>query len=187
MSDSTEKQLIMAFCDAWGEAAPSLLGRPSSLGLLALREVSGEGLGSALAVAATWSSGFISNCSGSLPGVTICLFKSDDSDSVERLIKQPGDGALKPGVRALISATLSNAAARFSKTAPAPLTFGEITHLDLSGQESRLATIVGDLAWVGTFSLSIRDSDDTQALLLYAPHGSLPTPAHAAQPAAEAP
>ncbi|HYJ46738.1 MAG TPA: flagellar motor switch protein FliN, partial [Pyrinomonadaceae bacterium] len=39
--------------------------------------------------------------------------------------------------------------------------------------EARLASIVGDGACVGTFMLTVGDELETQALLLYAPHGSL--------------
>jgi flagellar motor switch protein FliN len=176
MPDGQEKQLIQNFCEAWNEIAPPLLGRDSTLGLIALREVKADGLGAALAVAATWSSGFIANCAETLPGLVLCLFKNEDGDEIEKFIKQSGDGQTKPGGRSLVGAALSAAATRYTDATQSPLLFGEVKHLDLSNQESRLAKIVGDSAWVSTFSLTIGNDLDTQALMLYAPNGSLQVP-----------
>lgn len=177
MADSMEKRLITTFSEAWGDVAASMLGRASNLGLLALRDVSGDGVEAALAVAATWSSGFFANCSGALPGVLICLFKNEDCNEIERLMKQPVDGLPKPGGRALVTSILADAASRFASEGP--LSFGEVKYLELSGQEARLVSIVGDKAWVGTFALTVGDELETQALLLYGPHGSLQTAATA--------
>jgi flagellar motor switch protein FliN len=185
MADGTEKRLITAFCDAWGESAPTVLGKDTTLSLLSLRELSGDGLTAALAVAATWSSGFIANCSSGLPGAVICLFKSEDGDVVERLAKSNSDGQPKPGGRSVVIAALNGAATRFTDTGQ-ELSFSGVTHLDLSNQESRLATIVGDTAWVGTFSLSISSELDTQALMLYAPRGAFQSPGEAANASASA-
>lgn len=172
MADSIEKRLITTFCEAWGEAAPELLGGASTLGLLALREVSGAGVEAALAVAATWSSGFFTECSGRLPGVAVCLFKNEDGNEIERLIKPATDGRPRPGGRTLVKTAFDGAATRFAQ-ADGAQRFGDVTHMELSGQEKRLAAIVGDKAWVGTFALSLGNDSDTQALMLYAPHGSL--------------
>jgi flagellar motor switch protein FliN len=172
MPDSIEKQFITAFSDSWGELASQLLGRDSALGLLALREVSGEGVEAALAVAATWSWGFFTECSGVIPGVAVCLFKSEDGGQLEKLVKQATDGLPKPGSRALLKAVFAGAAQRLAAQGSA-LNCGEVVHLELSGQEKRLATVVGNKAWVGTFALSIGDDSDTQALMLYAPNGSM--------------
>ncbi len=187
MADGQEKQLIQTFCEAWNETAPVLLGRASTLGLIALREVQGDGLEAALAVASTWSSGFVANCAESLPGIVICLFKSEDGGEIERFIKQSGDGQPKPGGRSLVGMALSEAAMRYTNATQSPLLFGEVKHMDLSNQESRLAKIVGDKAWVGTFSLTVGNDLDTQALLLYAPNGSLQALNPAASVTAEAP
>jgi flagellar motor switch protein FliN len=173
MSESREKQLISAFSTAWNETVASLLGQSSTLSLLALREVNADGMASALAVAVTWSSAFAASCASALPGILICLFKSEDEEELERLAKQPTDGSPKPGGRALVTATLNEAAARFGTADSHPLSFGPVTFIDFSVDESRLAAIAGDAAWVGTFALSVGDDLTTQALLLYAPHGSL--------------
>jgi flagellar motor switch protein FliN len=184
MADSMEKQLIAAFCTAWGEVTAPLLGCDSALSPLALREVSGEGIKSALAVAATWSSGFVAECSGALPGVLICLFKSEDSRKLEGLVKQAVDGLPKPGARALVGGTLANLATHLARERQGALVFGEVKYLDLGGQEARLADIVGNQALVATLSLTIGDEADTQALLLYAPDGSLQRRTAEARPAA---
>lgn len=183
MADSIEKQFITAFSESWGEVTPQMLGRASNLGLLALREVSGDGVEAALAVAATWSWGFFTECSGALPGVAVCLFKSEDGGQLEKLVKQETDGLPKPGSRALLKAAFAGAAKRLSAQGGA-VNCGDITHLELSGQEQRLAAVVGNKAWVGTFALSIGDDSDTQALMLYAPNGSMKALA-ATAPAAE--
>lgn len=183
MPDSSEKQFITAFCESWGEITPQMLGSASSLGLLALREVTGDGVEAALAVAATWSWGFFTACSGSLPGVAVCLFKSEDGTQLEKLVKQETDGLPKPGGRALLKAAFAGAAKRLTNQGEA-VSCSDITFLELSGQEKRLAAVVGNRAWVGTFALNIGTDADTQALMLYAPNGSLKTLA-ATAPSAE--
>ena len=172
MPDSIEKQFITAFSESWGELGSQMLARASSLGLLALREVSGDGVEAALAVAATWSWGFFTECLGALPGVAICLFKSEDGEQLEKLAKQDTDGLPKPGSRALLKSVFAGAAKRLSAGGNA-VNCGEVTYLELSGQEKRLSAVVGNKAWVGTFALSIGDDSDTQALMLYAPNGSI--------------
>ncbi len=172
MADSSEKQFITAFSESWGEVAPQLLGSASTLGLLALREVSGEGVEAALAVAATWSWGFFTECSGALSGVAVCLFKSEDGNQLETLVKQATDGLPKPGGRALLKAVFAGAATQLSSQG-VTVSCGDITFLELNGQEKRLAAVVGNKAWVGTFALSIGGDSDSQALMLYAPNGSL--------------
>jgi flagellar motor switch protein FliN len=169
--DTLEQQLISAFAESWNSMASTLLARPSSLKLLALREVTGDGMASALAVATTWSSAFAVPCSGALSGLVICLFKSEEVEEMERITKQQGDGAPKPGSRTLVNQTLSHAAAALSETTA--VAFGSSTFIDLALDETRLSTISGDTAWVGTFMLTIGDDIDTQALMLYAPQGSL--------------
>ncbi|MGH9903136.1 MAG: hypothetical protein ACRD68_15120, partial [Pyrinomonadaceae bacterium] len=76
MSEPLEKKLISAFADSWNELAGEVLGgQPTELSLLALREVSGDKMAGALAVAMTWSAGFAAPAAGGLPGVCIALFK----------------------------------------------------------------------------------------------------------------
>jgi flagellar motor switch protein FliN len=170
MAETPEKKFITTFCEAWGEVAAPLLGDSTELGLLALREVQGEGVEAALAVAATWSLGFLTTCSGALPGILLCLFKSEDGQELASLMKQAvgvGDS------HALLKGVLQDAAQRFAAGGNGALTLSEVTQKDLSGQESRLTASVGNKAWVGTFSLTIGKALDTQAIMLYAPNGSL--------------
>jgi flagellar motor switch protein FliN len=174
MSDVPEKKLIAAFTEAWGEAAPALLGDSSSLGLLSLREVKGEDLASALAVAVTWSAGFTSACAGALPGVVVYLFKGEDCEEIERRAQEqaapPADGRARPGSRALVAAALAATGTRLGAGAAE---FGTVEFLDLSAGEGELAAVVGDSVWFATCSLTLGAGRATQALVLYAPHGSV--------------
>jgi flagellar motor switch protein FliN len=187
---SGEKELVNAFAAAWNEVAPEHFGGESALSLLALREVSGEQMNGALAVAATWSAAFAAECRGAAGGVLISLFKSEDCDEIERALKRDSDGAPKPGARFVLGAALAGAAARFAGQTSSEMSFGDPQFLDLASDESRLAQIVGDAAWVGTFSLTAGAKIETQTLLLYAPHGSLAPaaadPRRAAQTAPQA-
>src|SRR4051812_15410529 len=106
--EAIEKKIVSAFSESWNATAPALLGRTSTLKLLSMREVSGDGVKAALAVATTWSSSFAAPCSGALSGVIICLFKADEVGEIERLVKQETDGAAKPGSRALVNQILEN-------------------------------------------------------------------------------
>jgi flagellar motor switch protein FliN len=191
MPDSPEKNLIAAFAEAWGESAPALLGEPSALGLLSLRDVWGEEVKPALAVAVTWSAAFAASCSGGLPGVLVCLFKTEDCEEIERRAKQhaapPADGRAKPGIRALVGAVLSAATKRLG--GDAAVSFDAAQFIDLTADESKLAAVVGDAAWLGTLSLTLGAGGATQALVIYAPHGSLgaTNPKAQASPAAAPP
>jgi flagellar motor switch protein FliN len=179
------KQLISAFSSAWNDMTPSIIECDTALNVLALREVNGDGMAGALAVAATWSTAFVVPCSGAASGLLIFLVKAEEGAELDHLARQPVDGTPLPGGRSLVASAASAAAAALAATLPSPIAFGEVTHLDLSADESRLASIVGDSMWVGTCSLSVGDSIDTQALLLYAPNGSMD--AAAPRPAAQAP
>ncbi|HYJ44967.1 MAG TPA: hypothetical protein VEV81_00035, partial [Pyrinomonadaceae bacterium] len=131
--ESPEKQLISAFAESWNSTAPALLGRSTTLKLLALREVSGSGMASALAVATTWSSAFAAPCHGSGSGLVICLFKSDEVSEIERLVKQETDGGPKPGTRALVNQTLLETAGALGETGE--MSFGATTYIDLAANE----------------------------------------------------
>lgn len=183
--DQLEKQLVSTFAESWDAIAPALLGRSSTLKLLALREVSGDGMASALAVATTWSSAFAVTCASPLSGLVICLFKSEEADQIERLVKLEADGSPKPGCRALVNQALGQTADTLDGAGAA--TFGAATYIDLAIDESRLAAIAGDVAWVGTFMFTVSDEIETQALLLYAPHGSIETKRDSSTNAASAP
>ena len=173
MSDSIEKKLISAIAQAWNEHAPSLLGSSSSLTLLSLREVSGSGMPAALAVATTWSSAIAATCSGAADGVVIALFKYEEGEEIDRMATQSGDGLPRPGGRSLITGVLDAAAASLAADLTETIAFSPTVYIDLSADETRLATIVGDVAHIGTFSLSMGEESTSQALLLYAPQGSL--------------
>ncbi|MDX6384898.1 MAG: flagellar motor switch protein FliN [Blastocatellia bacterium] len=173
MSESVEKQLISAVSASWNEVAPSLLGCSSKLALLASREVSGDGMSAALAVAVTWSWALAVSCSGAISGVLICLFKGEEGEEIERLNKQAIDGIPKPGGRALITSVIETAAGKLITADSGPMTFSPAVYIDLTIDEKRLAAMVGDSIQIGTFSLSLGKETDTQALMLYAPNGSL--------------
>src|SRR4051812_29012549 len=184
MSDSLEKQLISAVATGWNEVAPNVLGTTSTLSLLASREVSENGMSSALAVASTWSSGFAAPCSGGAGGVVIFLFKTDEGDEIDRMIKQPSsDGMLRPGGRSLIDAVLIAVAGAMTDS----LKFEPSVYMDLAADEKRLAAIVGQSAHIGTYSLQVGEDITSQALLLYAPLGNLEETAKEATVKASAP
>jgi flagellar motor switch protein FliN len=183
MSEPLAKQLTADFIAAWGEAAPELLGRPSTLALLSEREVTGESVSSALSNAAAWSAGFAAPCTGGLPGVVVCLLKAEDSQTIDRLAQQIDERGPVPSGLALTGATLAGAARRLTATAPAPITFGGVIHLDLRAGQSSLAEVVGNTIWIHTLALSVGDDLDSQVLLIYAPNGSLESEL-AARPAA---
>jgi flagellar motor switch protein FliN len=170
--ESLEKQLISAFATAWNEATPSLLKNPSSLSLLALREVTGDGVNSALAVAATWSSAFAVTCSGDLPGIAICLFKSEEGEQLDRLSQQKADSKPQAGARGLVAEVFNKTTTQLASEFSANVNFNEAVFVDLTIDESRLPSIVGGSVWVGTFAFTL-EGENTQALLLYAPEGSL--------------
>lgn len=173
MSDSIEKKLISAVSDSWNEVAPSLLDCPSTLSLLDSREVSSDGMNAALALAMTWPWAFAVSCSGNISGVLIFLFKSEQGEEIDRLVKPPIDGIPKPGGRILISSVLESAAANLTTADSGTVTFSAAAYIDLTIDEKRLSAIVGDFARIGTLSLSLGKETDTQALVLYAPNGSL--------------
>jgi flagellar motor switch protein FliN len=185
MSDSLAKQVISAFSNSWNECAPQMLGSSASLSLLASRDVSGDGMAAALAVASTWSTAFATTCNSATGGILICLFKSDEAEEIDRLVKPTGDGLPRPGGRALIDAILESAAATLAADPATKLSFTPATYIDLAADEARLPAIVKDTAHIGTFALSVGDEINSQALILYAANGSLEP--KAVKPAAAAP
>jgi flagellar motor switch protein FliN len=149
---------------------PSRLDTESKLSLLTLRQVTGEEMESALAVAMTWSSAFIAECTAQLPGAVVCLFKSEDGAKIDSLAKRPTDGSPKPGARSLLDSVMTETGTRLTTVSMMPVSFGASIHIDLATDETRLKRIIGAEAWIGTFSLSL-DDIETQTLLIYAPHG----------------
>ncbi len=168
MSDTNEKRLISAITAAWNETVPARVGKDTELSLLALREVSGDGMAGALAVAVTWSHAFAAEVSGGMPGAIVCLFKEDEGVALDTIAGGAGDGKGTGGCT-LVGAALEAA----SQSLEAPLAVSAVQFIDLGPDESRLAKIVGDSAWVGTCALTVGDDLQTQALVLYAPGGSL--------------
>lgn len=171
MTENFSRRFIESFATAWGEVAPKILERPSSLTSLSLREVTGDQIGSALAVAATWSAAYVAECRGAHGGIVMLLFKLEDDATLNRLAKVESDGGMKPGTRALAAAIFAAVAQAASDEGE--FSIGEVSHLDLTINETRLKAMVGDQLWVGTFALVVEGELDTQALLIYAPHGSL--------------
>ena len=100
MAETPEKKFITTFCEAWGEVAAPLLGGQTELGLLALREVQGDGVQAALAVAATWSLGFLTTCSGALPGI---LLGDDERELLTRTALEQNLAAMEGGVDLLLT------------------------------------------------------------------------------------
>jgi flagellar motor switch protein FliN len=180
MSESIEKKLIAAVSVAWNEVAPPLLGCPSTLSLLDSREVLSDGMNAALALAMTWPWAFAVSCSGKVGGVLICLFKSEQGEEIDRLVKPEIDGIPKPGGRALISGVLNTTAQKLTADF-GTVTFSPAAYIDLTIDENRLTAIAGDLIEIGTCSLSLGEAPDTQVLMLYAPNGSLATDSNRAE------
>lgn len=170
MSETLEKQLISSISTSWNETAPNELGCPSTLSLLASRDVAGDGMAAALAVAMTWSAAFAVPVVSGATGVVIYLFKSDESDEIDRMIKGTPDGAPRPGARTLIQSVVENVSKSLDGV---ELTFGPVQYIDLAINENRLATIVGEAAHIGTYSLAVGSDINSQALMLYAPLGTL--------------
>ena len=173
MSDSLAKQLISAVSASWNERAPSLLGCSSTLSQLTSREVSGDGLAPALALAMTWPAAFAMTCSGTGNGVLIFLCKSEEGEDFDRLARQPSDGLPRPGGRALINSALEGTAATLAANPSTTLSFSPAVYIDLTTDETRLAAIVKESACIATFSLTVGDESNSQALIIYAPNGSL--------------
>jgi len=182
MPESVQKKLIPAVSDAWNQVAPPMLGCSSTFSLLSSREVSSDGMSAALRLATTWSWGFAATCSGDVGGVLICLFKSEDGEEIDRLVKQPLDGIPKPGGRTLVSGVLAAAAAKLASTDSATIVFDPAVYFDLDLDEMRLTAIVGDSAEIGTFSLALGEITDCQALVIYAPNGGLEIASVPAEP-----
>jgi flagellar motor switch protein FliN len=182
MSEPLEKKLISTFAAAWNDTASGLLGGASELTLLTLRAVAGEQMASALAVATTWADAFVAPCDGSLKGILIVLFKSAEGAEIERLVNQLMDGAPRPGGRALVNSVLKGVVGKLSGEAPS-LALGAATYMDLSHDVSRLASIAGQAASIGTFMMTLGEGVNTQALLLYAPQGAFGEASAASQSA----
>ncbi len=146
-------------------------------------------MANALAVSTTWSSAFVMSCEGGMTGVAVCLFKADDEAQIESIIggQKEADGKPAIGGRSVINDVFAAASQRLAATVPQAVSFGEALYHDLAKQESYLSTLLGDTAWIGTFSLSIGTDLDTQLLFLYAPHASLNAKIADASPAARPP
>jgi flagellar motor switch protein FliN len=170
MAETLEKQLISTIPTSWNETAPNVLGCPSTLSLLASRDVAGDGMAAALAVAMTWSAAFAVPITSGATGVVIYLLKSDESDEIDRMIKGTPDGAPRPGARTLIQSVVDGVSKSMEGT---ELTFGSVQYIDLAVNEKRLADIVGEAAHIGTYSIAVGSDINSQALMLYAPHGTL--------------
>ncbi len=186
MSEPLEKQLFNIFAMAWGDAAPSMVGAGSTLGLIAQREAAGAEVNAALEVAAAFPAIFAARCSGALSGVLFCLFKKEDRQQIELFISKLLGSDGTDGVASLLNATLQTTATSL----PEQAAFSDVTPADLSHADTaQFIAAVGEKAWVNTFTITVGERLNSQMLVVYAPHGSieaLPTaePATAAAAAA---
>lgn len=98
---------------------------------------------------------------------------------IDQLVKHDGDGLPRPGARGLVSDVLEDVAGTLGPDAGGPVTFSRCQYVDLDADENMLASMVGNLAHIGTFSLSLGEEINSQALVIYAPNGSLKAPAPA--------
>ncbi len=187
MSEPLEKQLIDAFATAWGEAVPNILGCSSALTLVTQQEVIGESVKPALAAARGFPVTFAVPCFGELSGILLCLFKKEDCEEVQQFMFNVRGSAMK----SVVSAAFDVAATALQRTATAPITFGEVAHIDLAEVTSAPATylekVVGEWAWVNTFTLDISGSLITEMVVLYAPQGTIEALTGAASPTKAAP
>lgn len=172
MAEPLEKQLFNIFEMAWGDAAPSVVGATSTLGLTAQREAAGAEVNAAMEIAGAFPSGFIAKCSGALSGFLLCLFKKEDRQQIELFSSKLMGGDGTEGVASLLNATLQTTASSL----PEQASFGKVTSVDLTAAEAaltQLITAVGDQAWVGTFTMTVGERLNSQMLVVYAPHGSV--------------
>jgi flagellar motor switch protein FliN len=169
MAEPLEKQLFNILAMAWGDAAPSMVGAASTLGLIAQREAAGADVNAALEVAAAFPSAFAAQCSGALSGVLLCLFKKEDRQQIELFISKlmGNDGA--DGVASLLNATLQTTATSL----PEQASFSDVTPVDLTNANAQLVAAVGEKAWVNTFTLTVGERLSSQMLIVYAPHASI--------------
>jgi flagellar motor switch protein FliN len=172
MSEKTEKQFVASFTEAWNKVTAELCTGMMSLKLLSVREVRENELDSALAVAVTWSSVLAVSCGGQLSGVFLCLFKSEDSEEMEKLLGDAGAATDK--------SVLFQRALEATKPGGEVL-FGKVISLDLSASEKALIDIVKGVSWMSTCSFSLSDKS-SQVLMLHAPAGELKNSRENAQP-----
>ena len=171
MSDSLEKQLFNIFAMAWEDAAPSRLGSNSTLGQIAQREASGSEVREAVEIAPAFPMAFAAKCSGALSGEFICLFKKEDSQQIELFISKLLGTEGGDGLASLLNAALETTAASLPEQAG----FANVATVELAGAEiaSQLSRVVGDQAWVNTFTLTVGERLNSQMLAIYAPQGSI--------------
>jgi flagellar motor switch protein FliN len=169
MAEPLEKQLFNVLAMAWGDAAPSMVGAASTLGLLAQREAAGADVNAALEVAAAFPSAFAAQCSGALSGVLLCLFKKEDRQQIDLFISKLTGNDGTDGVASLLNATLQTTATNL----PEQATFSEVTQVDLTNASAQLIAAVGEKAWVNTFTLTVGERLSSQMLVVYAPHASI--------------
>jgi flagellar motor switch protein FliN len=169
MAEPLEKPLFNVLAMAWGDAAPSMVGAASTLGLLAQREAAGADVNAALEITAAFPSAFAAQCSGALSGVLLCLFKKEDRQQIELFISKLMGNDGTDGVASLLNATLQTTATNL----PEQATFSEVTHVDLTNASAQLIAAVGEKAWVNTFTLTVGERLSSQMLIVYAPHASI--------------
>jgi flagellar motor switch protein FliN/FliY len=170
--DKLEQKLAAVFASAWNDISPIYSPAQLNLTLADLRELASSEINSALAVAGTWSAAFEVNCTGEAgSGALVCLLKSEDHTEFEGLIKHSEDGKPSPATRTFLNEIFKRASSSFEEEEEAKIHFGEAIFFDLTIDPERLAQMVGDTAWLGTYNLKIEDME-SQILLIYAPNGS---------------
>lgn len=173
--ETIEKRFAAAFSESWNSTAPVLMTRASTLKLQSLRQVEGDPLASALAAVSTCKMAFVAPCSSAMTGVVIALFREGELAEIESLLEPETNDAPNSGSRALVNQTLAQASAALSKEAATA--FGDAVFFDLSADESLLARIVGERAAICTFTLTVGNDLETQAIVIHAPQGSVETAA----------
>lgn len=170
--DKLEQKLASAFAIAWNDIAQIYSSQPTNLTLANLRELTSAEMNSALAVAGTWTEAFAVDCSGDIGGIMICLLKSEEKDEFEVLIKHSEDGKQSPGTRTLLNEVFKCAASNLTEEESVKISFGDSVFFDLMNNNRRLAQMVGDTAWLGTYNLHLKETE-RQIILIYAPNGSI--------------
>lgn len=167
MSEALEKQLINIFTMAWGDAAPSMIGAASSIGLIAQRDVVDDEVRAALDIVPAFTSGFAATCSGAMSGILLCFFKREDRQKIELFISKMGGEQGTAAISSLLNWTLKATASSL----PEPVTFSDFEHVDLSGIDivSHLTNVIAGKASINTLSLTVGDRLNSQMLVVYAP------------------
>ncbi|MEW6732486.1 MAG: flagellar motor switch protein FliN [Acidobacteriota bacterium] len=176
--DTIEHQLLSTFATAWSEAASKTFNCLCESSLTEVDRATEQTLFSVLSMIKSWPAALVAPCQGMLTGQLFCLFKSRDITTLENIAGQPASSNPMPGCRSLIDNSLNITTASFGKRTE--VSFGATKYLDLLAEQSRLAAILGDPVWVGTYAIMVGSHLETEMLVFYAPNALL-EPANTAQ------